>query len=118
LALSLRQELAELDISVSVIVCGETRGTRLHEKQKTRDVDWSGGYENFKQAFEMGSKWMRESFMGTTFDDLHWIMRHALLEANTRATYYAPAFLEYLTFFVPNIVIQKMMRTPPPNFLL
>jgi hypothetical protein len=81
-------------------------------------VDWSGGYETFRKTFELGSKWLGESFMGTTFEDLQNIVQHALTSKYPLALYYAPPFLQYLHFLTPNVLIQKMMRTPPPEFIL
>jgi len=117
-AMSLRQELADQDVAVSLIVCGETRGTKLHTNRQTKHVDWTGGYELFKRTFELGSEWMGNSFMGTTFENLHEITRHALTSSRPQAKYYAPSMLKHLIFLSPSLVIQQMMRTPPPEWLM
>lgn len=115
LSVSLRQELKHKNVGVSHIVCGETRGTSLH-KFVTKN-EFRNGYEHFYKTFVVGAKWLGNSAIGTTLEDLDEALLHALTSEHPKREYYVPRVIRFFNY-IPRFMIESLMESPPPDFLL
>ena len=108
-------ELTHKGVGVSTIICGETRGTALHQNRQS-NANWEG-YPVQKKAFDVGAKWMGDSFLGATFERLNTDIAHAVRASRPRRVYWSPIQIKMLAYF-PYALTETMMMSPPPDFLL